>query len=552
MPYIGHSPEVAQRRYESIDDISGSFNGSTTSFALQVGGVTPSPFPVASENVLISVGGVIQEPDGGGTNGFQLTGTNIVFSSAPASGQSFFGVILAGADYVTAGHAFPDGDAGTPSITFSQDLDTGVFRGGSGITSVSANNNKIADFGPTAIVFNEDGDNVDFRVEGDTKANLFVVDAGNDKITLDGDLEPTTINGITFPTDGALSHRNMIMNGDMRIDQRNNGSSTTPSADQTKVFDRWMIRNAGGSGRFSVESSGTSPNNIDPSMLLTVTTTDTPAAGEFYGVEQRVEGYVLAPSAIGSSTAKALTLSFYVRSSLTGTYCCSFRNAAADRSFVAEYTISAANTWEFKTIQIAAKTDGTWNTTNTVGAYVNWTLGSGGNFEGSTGWQSANRVATSNQVDWINTSGATFHLTGVQLELGEKVSPFEYKSYGDELARCQRYFQTSFTHSPGTGNTDNAGIVLAGGSTTGNTTTFIGAAYVQFAPDMRAAPTVTTYDLATPRGTNKVHRHTYGSSGSNGNTATITDINTKSFIVRSDSGISASGIIFHYEAEAEL
>ena len=132
MPYIGHSPEVAQRRYESIDDISGSFNGSTTSFALQVGGVTPAPFPVASENVLISVGGVIQEPDGTGTNGFQLTGTNIVFSSAPAAGQSFFGVILAGADYVTAGHAFPDGDAAGPSITFSQDLDTGVFRAGSG------------------------------------------------------------------------------------------------------------------------------------------------------------------------------------------------------------------------------------------------------------------------------------------------------------------------------------------------------------------------------------------------------------------------------------
>ena len=132
MPYIGHSPEVAQRRYESVDDISGSFDGSTTSFALQVGGVAPAPFPVASENVLISVGGVIQEPDGTGTNGFQLTGTNIVFSSAPAAGQSFFGVILAGADYVTAGHAFPDGDAAAPSITFSQDLDTGVFRAGSG------------------------------------------------------------------------------------------------------------------------------------------------------------------------------------------------------------------------------------------------------------------------------------------------------------------------------------------------------------------------------------------------------------------------------------
>ena len=93
---------------------------------------------------------------------------------------------------------------------------------------------------------------------------------------------------------------------------------------------------------------------------------------------------------------------------------------------------------------------------------------------------------------------------------------------------------------------------MAGGSTTGNTTTFLGPAYVQLAPSMVAAPTVTTFDLASPRNTNKVHRHTYGSAGSNNNTATITDINTKSFIVRSDSGSSGSGIIFHYKAEAEL
>ena len=106
--------------------------------------MTPAPFPVASENVLISVGGVIQEPDGTGTNGFQLTGTNIVFSSAPASGQSFFGVILAGADYVTAGHAFPDGDAADHPITFSQDLDTGVFRPGSGSLGFGGNGSEHA------------------------------------------------------------------------------------------------------------------------------------------------------------------------------------------------------------------------------------------------------------------------------------------------------------------------------------------------------------------------------------------------------------------------
>ena len=182
MPYIGRDAQTAQSQNKIIDDISSSFNGSTTSFALLVGGVAPAPFPATSQNLLISVGGVIQEPDGTGTNGYQLTGANIVFSAAPASGQSFFGVVLAGADYVNAGANFPDGDAATPSITFSQDLDTGLFRSGSGTTSFTSNNNRIADFGTTEIVFNEDGDDIDFRVEGDTEANLLFVEAGTDRV----------------------------------------------------------------------------------------------------------------------------------------------------------------------------------------------------------------------------------------------------------------------------------------------------------------------------------------------------------------------------------
>ena len=196
MPYIGRDAQTAQSQNKIIDDISSSFNGSTTSFALLVGGVAPAPFPATSQNLLISVGGVIQEPDGTGTNGYQLTGANIVFSAAPASGQSFFGVVLAGADYVNAGANFPDGDAGTPSITFSQDLDTGLFRSGSGTTSFTSNNNRIADFGTAEIVFNEDGDNIDFRVEGDNEANLLIVDAGSDAVLLGGTTTASSLNGV--------------------------------------------------------------------------------------------------------------------------------------------------------------------------------------------------------------------------------------------------------------------------------------------------------------------------------------------------------------------
>ena len=150
MPYIGNNLR-ANNDYKTIDDISGSFNGSTTSFALLVNGTAPVPFPKYETQLLISIGGVIQEPDTAHSNsvGFKISGTNIVFSSAPASGESFFGVILASADYLNAGGTFPDGTNTVPSITFSDDTDTGVFRSGSGLVSIAANGVKVATF-PTS------------------------------------------------------------------------------------------------------------------------------------------------------------------------------------------------------------------------------------------------------------------------------------------------------------------------------------------------------------------------------------------------------------------
>ena len=141
MPYIGNDIR-ANQDYKTIDDVSGSFNGSATSFALQVGGSAPVPFPKYETQLIISVGGVVQEP---GT-GFTLSGTNIVFGSAPASGEAFFGVLLAGADYLNAGGTFPDGTAAVPSITFSSDTDTGIFKSGNGLVSVASNGTKVATF----------------------------------------------------------------------------------------------------------------------------------------------------------------------------------------------------------------------------------------------------------------------------------------------------------------------------------------------------------------------------------------------------------------------
>ena len=149
MPYIGNNLR-SNNDYKAIDDISSSFNGSTTDFALLVGGSAPVPFPKYETQLLISVGGVIQEPDSSGTTGFQLSGTNISFSSAPAAGESFFGVIFAGADYLNAGGTFPDGTNSVPSITFSDDLDTGIFRVSSGAVGISSNGTKVVQFPSTA------------------------------------------------------------------------------------------------------------------------------------------------------------------------------------------------------------------------------------------------------------------------------------------------------------------------------------------------------------------------------------------------------------------
>ena len=150
MPYIGNNIRSADD-YRLIDDVSSSFNGSTTSFPLQVSGVSPAPFPKSPQQVLISVNGVIQEPDPSGTAGFNIVGNNIVFSSAPANGQAFFGIIYATADYINAGGTFPTGTSNLPSITFTSDVDTGLYRKASGTVGFVSDGTEVGSFDSNGI-----------------------------------------------------------------------------------------------------------------------------------------------------------------------------------------------------------------------------------------------------------------------------------------------------------------------------------------------------------------------------------------------------------------
>jgi len=188
MPYIGNNLR-SNNAYKTIDDVSSSFNGSLQTFALTVGGSAPVPFPKYETQLIISVGGVVQEP---GT-GFTLSGTNIVFGSAPASGESFFGVILAAADYLNAGGTFPDGTTGVPSITFSDDTDTGIFRSGSGLISFASNGTKVATFpssqGSANQVLATDGAGVLSYVD---QSGGGAVGGGSDKLFMENGTTMTT------------------------------------------------------------------------------------------------------------------------------------------------------------------------------------------------------------------------------------------------------------------------------------------------------------------------------------------------------------------------
>jgi hypothetical protein len=249
-----------------------------------------------------------------------------------------------------------------------------------------------------------------------------------------GDITVTSIN------DGPLAgNRNRIINGDMRIDQRNNGSAVV--GPNGYVIDRWASYYTG-SGRLTCQRSTVAATGFQNSFLAPASTAVTPSATDVYVLQQVIEGLNVGDLAWGTASAKTVTISFWVRSSVAGLYAARFTNSASNRSYVFTYTISAANTWEYKTITVPGDTTGTWLTDNTVGMIVQWDLGSGSNLNTASPntWIAASATRTSGTVNFISNNGATFYLTGVQLEVGSRATPFERRNFQQELAMCQRYY----------------------------------------------------------------------------------------------------------------
>jgi len=252
------------------------------------------------------------------------------------------------------------------------------------------------------------------------------------------------INGMTPTAQSLQGFRNRIINGDMRIDQRNAGASVTPTTTNTYTLDRWSAGLTQAS-KFSVQRSTAAPTGFANSLLVTSLSAHAVVTSDAFFLTQNIEGFNVADLGWGTASAQTGTLSFWVRSSLTGTFGGALSNSAVDRSYPFTYTVNAANTWEQKTVTIIGDSTGTWLTDNGIGVRVRFSLGAGSTASSAfpNAWNTGAFTTTTGAVSVVGTSGATFYITGVQLEAGSVATPFERRPYGTELMLCQRYYQSA-------------------------------------------------------------------------------------------------------------
>jgi hypothetical protein len=289
-----------------------------------------------------------------------------------------------------------------------------------------------------------------------------------------------TFNDATVQNTAAsgFGFKNRLINGACMIDQRNAGASVTPTNGQYSV-DRFAC-NLSAASKYSAQQSSVAPVGFTNSLLITSLSSYSVGVNDYFLIRQSIEGLNCADLGWGTANAQTVTVSFWVRSSLTGTFGGALENSASNRCYPFSYTINSANTWEQKTLTIAGDTTGTWLTTNGIGIKVTFSLGMGSNLSGTAGaWVGSEKISTTGATSVVGTNGATFYITGVQLEKGSTATSFDYRPYGTELALCQRYFQTfiggQYLHS------------ATGGATSSTLVNY----FKPFIVEMRTSPTFT-------------------------------------------------------------
>jgi len=363
---------------------------------------------------------------------------------------------------------------------------------------------------------------------------------------------------ITFPdtsvqnTAPKVGMVNRIINGAMVIDQRNAGASVTNIVGVIFPVDRFNCYGDQAS-KFSGQRSSIAPTGFVNSLVITSLAAYSVPAGEIFVARQVIEGFNVADLGWGTALASTVTLSFWVRSSLTGTFGGSVQNSAQNRAYPFTYIISAANTWEQKTVIIPGDTSGSWLSTNGVGLTVNLGLGVGTTYSGTAGaWAGAAYYGATGATSVVGTAGATFYITGVQLEKGSTATSFDYRPYGTELALCQRYYSKSFD------------VAVAPTDAVAGTDTIFApydvnsgqAAAIFFPTNMRATPTIIFY-RTSGKGITNGQWATYDGAAwvsftltaSNANSLNFTVVGTRASAFTAKQALLVSG---NYTVAAEL
>jgi hypothetical protein len=311
---------------------------------------------------------------------------------------------------------------------------------------------------------------------------------------------------------GSSFMRNRIINGAMVIDQRNAGAASANTIN-AYFLDRWAVYQSTSGKLIAQQNAGsvTPPAGFANYLGVTSQSAFSVASSDYYIIAQGIEGYNFFDFDWGTANAKTVTMSFWVRSSLTGSFGGTLRNGAANYSYPFTYTISSANTWEYKTITIAGPTSGTWiGATNALSVQVNFGLGVGSTLSGTAGsWSANNYLSATGATSVVGTNGATFYITGVQLEVGSVATPFEREIYSNTLAKCQRYY-TKLGSDGGAFPSIGTGIV--------NSSSSIQGAVIRLPVTMRTQPTITfasmrVYDGAGASAISSISGTTAVSSG---------------------------------------
>ena len=246
---------------------------------------------------------------------------------------------------------------------------------------------------------------------------------------------------VTPNTSGSLAARNRIDNGAMEVAQRGGSETTIDSSTSEYVCDRWAARAEPGDA-FLYDQDNSAPYGFKNSLKFNCSNTSGGGSNQLYTISQAIEGYNIADFGFGGGSARGMSISFWVKASITGDWGGSVQNSDRDRSYPFVYNIAVADEWEYKTVYIPGPTSGSWNNTNGIGIRLNFDMGCGSGFRGNAGsWNNADDRGPSGAISPMQTLNSVWRVTGVQLEMGPAATPFEYRGYPIELVRCKRYYQ---------------------------------------------------------------------------------------------------------------